>query len=281
MNTIEKQRLHHLLDEEDYASLQKTVQRQYGFNLDVFIYSFLRRAVSSFMAYWGMPEARKLEAFLQKEEGNWATFITHLVPAPTELFRDFESWQYLRSELHDRAPGGGPKMRIWINGCSTGEVLASVLVLLHEQGLMDQVEIKATDLHPRILKQSQKMRFPKSKWSPSLKNYQLMGSSTSLPAGLVEEDQYFTILPELLEPVKFTPMLPHQLPEGPFDWIICQNVLIYYKMEVYRRACRNMKEALKPNGLLVMGSGEKLPFELVGMGMKPALEPNSLYRKTS
>lgn len=282
LNALEKQRLHQLLDDEGHAGLQKMAHRNYGFNLDCFVYSFLRRAVSSFMANRSMKEVEKLSEFLVKEEGNWATFITQLVPQlPTELFRDYEHWQYLRGKLRELRERRAGKLRIWVGGCSTGEVLASVLLMLYDQDMMKRVSVMASNLHARILEQSRKMRFPKSKWTPSMKNYQHMETGLDQPPGIVEEDHYFTIASDLLAPVQFISMAPHQIPKVSFDWILCQNVLLYYQLDIYRKACRNMQEALNSGGLLLLGNSEKLPGELSGRTMKPVLEKRSLYHKTS
>ncbi|UTW70959.1 hypothetical protein KHA80_18650 [Anaerobacillus sp. HL2] len=67
------------------------------------------------------------------------------------------------------------KIRIWIAGCSSGEEVYSLAILLHEKRLLDKTKIYATDFNGDILEKAKKGEIPLNKMKLYTKNYQSYG----------------------------------------------------------------------------------------------------------
>lgn len=283
LNALERQRLHQLLDDAGYEALRKAVWQERNFDLELFTFSFVRRAVSSFMAVRGMDAIPRLLDFLRKDQDHWASFVSELVPPATELFREPEVWSHLYHETPRQPshPFQGEKLRIWVHGVTSGEVLASTLIFLHEKGWLQKSDILATDIHAHILRRAAQMRLIKSKWTPSLKNYGRLQTGRDQPAGYREHDYEWRLAPEYLERVRFRQQLPHSPPEGhaSFDMILCRNVLLYYKPSIAQKACYNMVKRLKPGGYLFMGGFERPPASILKRQLIPVMADNCLFCK--
>jgi chemotaxis protein methyltransferase CheR len=114
-------------------------------------------------------------------------FIDRITVNVTEMFRDHNFFKEMRNivipALADR-----PIIRIWHPGCSTGEEVYSVAILLHEEGLLYKSEICGTDVNTEVLKKARKGIFPVSLMQLYAKNYKLAGGQKNFSS-------YFTTTP--------------------------------------------------------------------------------------
>ena len=72
-----------------------------------------------------------------------------------------------------------PFARLWVAGCSTGEEVYSLAILLAEEGLSDRVRIYATDINEAVLEQARLGVFPLDKMQEYTQNYIRAGGARS------------------------------------------------------------------------------------------------------
>lgn len=187
-------------------------------------------------------------------------FIDRITVNVTEMFRDHHFFMELRDQV---IPGlaNRPLIRVWHAGCSTGEEVYSVAILLHEAGLLQKTEIYATDINPHVLTKARRGIFPVSLMQLYARNYKLSG-------GVNDFSSYYTTQ---AEGEKFSDLFSSRMTfashslanEGyinTFDLIICRNVLIYFDKKLQERAFKLFDSSLKPNSFLALGEKETINF---------------------
>jgi len=185
-----------------------------------------------------------------------ADFSIHI----SEMFRDppfFKSFREnvipLLKEL--------PFVRIWHAGCSTGEEVYSMAILLHEEGLYHKTRIYATDMNEDLLKKAKGGVYPLDKMPEYRNNYQLAG-------GIKEFADYFEVRhdravfhPFLTQNLVFAQhnlATDHSFNE--FHVIICRNVMIYFDRVLQNRVHGLFYESLCKSGILGLGDKENIAF---------------------
>ena len=197
----------------------------------------------------------------------------------TSLFRDPEFFLTLRTKVLPIL-GTYPFLRIWHAGCSTGEEVYSLAILLQEEGLYDRCRIYATDMNALVLKQARAGIFPVSTLQQGAANYARSGGVKSLSEYYTSLDGEAIFRASPRENILFS---QHNLAlEGSFNefhLILCRNVMIYFTKPLQQRVHQLLYESLSMFGILGIGSKETLQFtphekdyEQLGVGSK-------LYRR--
>ena len=178
----------------------------------------------------------------------------------TEFFRDPGFFRSLREEVFP-VLASYARPRIWIAGCSTGEEVFSLCILLKEADLLGRSTIYATDISPEVIAKAKAGIYHLESLKTFAKNYS-QASGLEAPAsyynseyGLVKFD------PELIKNVVFS---EHNLvTDSNFTeahLILCRNVLIYFNKDLQNRVLNLFSECLVTKGFLGLGSKESLRF---------------------
>ena len=186
--------------------------------------------------------------------------LQYLTISVSELFRDPSYFLALRQEVVP-VLRTYPSLRLWVAGCSTGEEVHSLAILLHEEGLLERTLIYATDINPRSLEQAQRGIYAVDDLAQASENYRAAGGKGSL-------SDYYTaaydgaLFDKLLRAnVTFA---DHSLAtDSVFSethLISCRNVLIYFNRQLQNRAIGLFHESLCHRGFLGLGSKESLDF---------------------
>src|SRR5882724_4362370 len=149
-----------------------------------------------------------------------------------------------------------PTVRIWHAGCSSGEEVYAMAILLEEEGLSERCRIYATDMDSTVLDQARHGIFPLSRMKEYTNNYFLGGGKRSLSDYFTAKYDGALFAPRLAKNVLFT---QHNLAMdrsfSEFNVIICRNVLIYFD-----HTLGLFSESLGTLGVLCLGRKESLRF---------------------
>ena len=194
----------------------------------------------------------------------------------TELFRDPPIWISLRSEILNKLAQKSV-IKIWHAGCSTGQEVYSMIMLLSEMGLLDKTELYATDLNTDAIEAAKKGVY-KYKFNINyLDNFdKVIRNDVNNP--LVVRDipyaKYFEIdhagdkikinPPLLKKPIyaKLDLVKDTNLFNLTFDLIMCRNVIIYFNYNLQNKIFQLFHSNLCDNGYLMLGVHESIlgPF---------------------
>ncbi|OWV85531.1 chemotaxis protein [Rhizobium sp. N122] len=175
----------------------------------------------------------------------------------TQFFRDPGEFDALEREIPRLFEGKEPtdQLRVWVLGCATGEEAYSIAMLLREHmATMDyppDVQIFATDLDARALGIARAGRYSAAITSQV--------QPERLARWFVREGDTYCVVKELREMCIFSPHnIVKDAPFSRIDILSCRNLLIYLDGELQNRVIPIFHFALRPNGLLFLGSSENV-----------------------
>jgi chemotaxis protein methyltransferase CheR len=181
--------------------------------------------------------------------------INALVVNETFFFREFPQVDFLVSDFIVPLVREGRRPRIWSAACSTGEEPLTIAMLLAEHGVLEQVEIVATDISGSALARAQKGEHSRRSLRhvpvPALAAKWLEVSADRVVTSPVLRQAIRWSRMNLLEPESMLAL-------GQFDCILCRNVLIYFKDTTVVRVVTQLSKQLHPDGLLLVGVSESL-----------------------
>ena len=197
----------------------------------------------------------------------------------SEMFRDPEHFLAIRQEVVPILRTY-PSLKIWIAGCSTGEEVYSMAILLREEGLLDRTIIYATDINPRSLDKAKQGIFSLENIRAYTQNYQKSGGQKAFSDYYTAAYDFAIFDKSLRENVTFA---DHSLAtDSVFSethLISCRNVLIYFNKNLQNRAFGLFHESLCHRGFLMLGSKETLDFSDYSKQFSALLKPERIYRK--
>ncbi len=188
----------------------------------------------------------------------------------TELFRDPKTWIDLKGIFLDKiSPLDGKKLSVWHCGCSTGQEVYSMLMLLDNMDLLHNSEVLATDLNTDALNVAMKGKYKYRFNIEYAENFSRVINEGKSPEKntpienycfIDKVGDYYQMRSFLTEKPIFRKFdLVHEdFEENQFDLIFCRNVIIYFNIELQERVLQLLHKALKPGGCLVLGRHESI-----------------------
>jgi chemotaxis protein methyltransferase CheR len=175
-----------------------------------------------------------------------------------------------------------PFTRIWVAGCSTGEEVYSLAIILQEEGLYDRARIYATDINETVLEQARAGVFPLDKMKEYTQNYLKAGGTRAFSEYYVAAYDGAQFQRSLVDNVVFA---QHNLVSdrsfNEFNVVVCRNVMIYFDRALQNRVHGLFYESLVHLGVLGLGHKEAIhfsPFEDRYEELDPV---EKLYRKVA
>ena len=208
----------------------------------------------------GLADLPTYVDFLRSHAGESGALLQDLLISVTNFFRDAPAFDALEVALPGllRDKGEGDQIRAWVPGCATGEEAYSLAILLSEYlsriqdwplETMPSVQIFATDIDRHAISAAREGLYPTS-IAADVSNERLRRFFTS-------EQGRFRVKKELRETVLFAEH--NLLKDSPFsslDLVTCRNLLIYFGAEAQNRVFETFHFALRPAGILMLGSSE-------------------------
>ena len=260
--------------------LVEGVYQHYGCDFRDYAYASLRRRV------WNVVRSEQLEtvtALLDRvlhDPACMERFLAQLTVNVTSMFRDPSFFNAFREQVVPLLRAY-PFIRIWHAGCSTGEEVYSMAILLLEEDLYPRCRIYATDLDEIALKKARDGIFPLEHMKEYSENYAQAGGKASLSDYYTSAGYDHVIFRQSLrQNVVFS---HHNLATdssfNEFNVILCRNVMIYFNPKLQNRVHGLLYESLRRFGVLALGHKESLK----GTAYEPRYEEISgrerIYRR--
>src|SRR5262249_53222800 len=139
--------------------LLEALYRRYGFDFRDYAYTSIRRRIWNQVRAEGLQSIFELQGKLLHEPACMERFLLAVTVNVTTMFRDPSFFRAFRVKVVPQLRDY-PFLRIWHVGCSTGEEVYSMAILLHEEGLYPKCRIYATDMNEAVLSQAKTGIFP-------------------------------------------------------------------------------------------------------------------------
>jgi chemotaxis protein methyltransferase CheR len=171
-------------------------------------------------------------------------------------------------------------LRFWIAGCSTGEEVYSLAILLHEAGLYSRCRIYATDVSDPVLNKAKAGIFPLAAMQEYTRNYQKAGGQQAFAEYYTADSDYAIFRPFLRDNILFAAHnLSGDASFNEFNAIFCRNVMIYFNRPLQDRVHRLFHESLLHLGYLGLGRSETIRFSSHENKYEPVSLKERIYRK--
>ncbi len=251
-----------LFTERDFKEIAALVYNACGIVLGEhkreMVYSRIARRIrerkltdfSTYLAYLNSHKDQEFDAFIN-------ALTTNL----TSFFRESHHFDYLKKQL---VPAllvqnkNSRRVRIWSAGCSTGEEPYSLAMALHELFPSNwDVKILATDLDSNVLKKAHTGVY-------SAANVNGLDDALLKRWFLKSKDgESYKVKPKLQQLIAFKRLnLLQDWPmKGPFDLILCRNVVIYFDKDTKDLLFKRYAKILAPHGHLFLGHSETMGKE--------------------
>jgi chemotaxis protein methyltransferase CheR len=207
------------------------------------------------------------------------TFLEEVTVNVTEMFRDHAFFKALRKDIIPEL-STHPVIRIWHAGCSTGEEVYSMAILLKEAGLLERSLLYATDINQNVIKIARSGEFQLDKIKENTENYISSG-------GLFDFSDYYVArygIAMFNEEFKNRMVFSvHNLgldrSFNEFNLILCRNVLIYFNRDLQNNVIKLFSESLAPFGFLALGTKETIDFTTVADEFEIVNKQQKIWRK--
>jgi chemotaxis protein methyltransferase CheR len=267
------------LERLEIELLLEGVFRHYGFDFRSYAYASLRRRVWKRIEAEGLATVSALQDRVLHDPDAMNQLLLDLSVNVTAMFRD-PAFHAAFRRLVVPVLRTYPFIRVWHAGCSTGEEVYSMAIILEEEGLYDRARIYATDINEVVLQQAKEGIFPLNRMQEYTENYIRAGGTRSFSEYYTAKYDGALFSPALLRNVVFA---QHNLVTdrsfSEFNVILCRNVLIYFDKTLQQRVHGLFYDSLAMFGVLCLGSKESLKFSTYEDCFEPVSQPDKIYRK--
>jgi chemotaxis protein methyltransferase CheR len=268
-----------LLRDNEVDLLKQDFFEVHGYDFTGYAHASLKRRLERLYSMTNFHSFDEFRYRLKHDEDYFQFAVTEISVNVTEMFRDPAFYKLIREKVTPIL-ATYPLIRIWHAGCSTGEEVYSMAIVLEEAGLLDKSLLYATDINPHVLEKARKGIFPNNNMQQYSRNYHAAG-------GIKEFSSYYTANYNF---VKFDENLSrrmifstHNLVSdhsfNSFQLILCRNVLIYFEKDLQARVLRLFDDSLEQLGFLGLGSKESLRFSAIAPSYKQVEGREKLWRK--
>ena len=276
--TLEEQRK---LDLEgiEIKLLTEGIYQHYGFDFRDYSLPSLKRRIWKRVYAEGLSTVSGLQEKVLHDAGCMERLLLDLSINTTAMFRDPSFYLAFRQKVVP-VLRTYPFVRIWHAGCSTGEEVYSMAILLREEDLYDRSRIYATDINEVVLQRAKAGIFPIERMQEYTDNYIRAGGKRSFSEYYTAKYGGALFDQSLTKNVVFS---QHNLVTdrsfSEFNVILCRNVLIYFDKTLQSKVHGLFYESLPMFGVLVLGSKESLRFMAHEDCYEQIAPPEKIFRK--
>ncbi|MDQ0199422.1 CheR family methyltransferase [Neobacillus ginsengisoli] len=240
--------------------LLEAVFRYYGYDFRNYAFPFIQRRISYRVRKENVTSISALQEKVLRDPAVMRGVLSDFSINVTEMFRDPTFFKSFRTKIIPLVKDY-PEIRIWHVGCSSGEEVYSMAILLHEEGIYEKTRIFATDINKCIIDKAKQGTFPLDVMQIYTKNYFEAGGKRAFSEYYKAVDDKVFFHPFLRKNVVFA---QHNLVTdqsfNEFDIIICRNVLIYFNKVLQNHVHKLLYNSLCLSGFLGLGKREGIKF---------------------
>jgi chemotaxis protein methyltransferase CheR len=246
------------LSAQVFAILSGLIEEQLGLSYTITDKSMLEHKIAARVSDLGFDSALDYYYYLRYDDSTGAelnTLADTLVVNETFFFREHDQIQAVLSSFVVPLIERGLRPRIWCAACSTGEEPLTIAMWLADRGLLDSVDLVASDISDAALAVAKAGRYRARSLRQVPRDVD--------PARWLETERGALIAhPRLRTAIQW-----HKLnlidqdavrSMGEFDVILCRNILIYFRDDTVRRVVGQLAARLKASGVLLVGVSESL-----------------------
>lgn len=247
------------ISDEELTSFAQAIKTRYGIDFTNYEKKSLKRGVARLITKHELGSLVGLWAMILKDREFFFSCIDDLLVNLTELFRNPEIWLRLKNDVLMKLKDK-PALSIWHAGCSTGEEIYTMAIVLKDNGLSDKTTLLATDLSTQALEKAKKGRYSSMLWNKYTTSFQKYKSIGKLETYFEIGEDHATVKDFVKKNIEYQ---KHNLVQDSmvkkFDIIFCRNVMIYFDDVLKMKVLNLFHKALNKDGYFIIGYYDMLP----------------------
>jgi len=265
-------------DDIEVKLLLDAMYLKYGYDFSGYSRAHIKRRIDRRRVISGLNNVLEMIDHVLNDRSFFEKLLMDFSINITEMFRDPSFYKAFRDEVVPVLKTY-PFIKIWHAGCSTGEEVYSMAILLKEAGLLERSQLYATDFNKVVLEKAKEGIYPIDEIKEYTYNYQKSG-------GLAAFSDYYiakydsVILDQCLK--KKIIFVDHNLVTdgvfGEMHVVVCRNVLIYFGTDLQNRVVKLFTDSLTAGGFLCLGSKESLKYTSSNDRYISVVEKERIYR---
>jgi chemotaxis protein methyltransferase CheR len=259
--------------------LIEAIYLKYHYDFRGYARASLKRRLTAALSHFDCPTLSQLQDKVLRNPTMFPQLLDFLTVPVSEMFRDPSYFRSLREQVIPILRTY-PSLKVWVAGCSTGEEVYSLAILLREEGLLSRTLIYATDINPNSLQKAQAGIYDLARVAGFTENHRKSGARSSLSDYYTAAYGGVMLDKSLRQHIVFS---DHSLATdsvfAEVHLVSCRNVLIYFDRTLQDRAVGLFREALVRKGFLGIGSKESLRFSTHADAFEELVRDDRIYRR--
>ena len=268
-----------IIKDEEIEVLSGIIFENYGYDFSDYSQASYKRRINRVMHNYKIPSFDELKYKVIEDDVFFNTFLEEITVNVTEMFRDPGFYKALRKEVIPQL-STYPLIRIWHAGCSTGEEVYSMAIMLKEAGILERSLLYATDINQQVLEKAAASKFPLDHMKEYTENYIASGGLYDFSDYYVAQYGKAIFNEEFRSRMVFS---PHNLALdqsfNEFNLILCRNVLIYFNRDLQNKVIKLFHSSLSNFGFLALGNKESISFTDVADEFEAVNKQQRIWKK--
>lgn len=265
--------------DEEVALLLNDMAELYGYDFSGYSGASFKRRIQRVFDLGKAPSFAEFRYRIQHDRDYFSHVVEEITVNVTEMLRDPFFYKIIREKVLP-VLGTHPFIRIWHAGCSTGEEVYSMAIMLKEAGLLHKSLLYGTDISPVVIEKAKKGIFPASQMQKYSENYILSGGPNDFSSYYTANYNLAKFDESLSTRMIFaTHNLVSDFSFNQFQFILCRNVLIYFDKELQAKVLDLFDNSLENLGFLALGSKESLRFSKLSPRYSQLDNKERIWRK--
>jgi chemotaxis protein methyltransferase CheR len=267
------------LEDIEVGLLLEGLYRAYGFDFREYSRASIKRRILEMMGAEKLPTVSALQNRMLHDAACLDRLLLGLSVHATTMFRDPSFYLTFRKQVVPLLRTY-PTVQIWVAGCSTGEEVYSLAILLQEERLYKRSRIYATDISHAVLRKARDGIFPLAAMRDYTSNYHQAGGAGEFSDYYTAQYDSAIFSSALKSNIVFS---EHNLATdgsfNEFQVILCRNVMIYFNKDLQARVHNLLYDSLSMFGVFGLGNKESLKFTPRAPFYEHLNDNDKLYRK--
>ncbi len=259
--------------------LLKAVYLKYGYDFQHYNKAHLKRRILQRLKLSGLNTISELQNKVLWDKNFYHTFLQDLSINVTEMFRDPDFYLSFRNNVIPDL-STYPHIKVWHAGCSTGEEVYSLAIILKEANLLSRTRIYATDINKNVLEVAKQGIYSSKEMELYAENYGKGGGQGKFSDYYTSKYGSVIFDKSLAKNVVFA---DHNLvTDGVFaevNLVFCRNVLIYFDRELQNNVLTLFTNSLIKRGFLCLGTKESIQFSETAESYEEVDKKMKIYKK--
>lgn len=259
--------------------LLEAIYAKYGYDFRDYSGAHMKRRILHRLSMSGLSSISEMQNKVLYDNEFFNLILSDFSINVTEMFRDPTFYKAFREKVVPVLKTY-PFIRVWHAGCSSGEEVYSMAILLKEEGIYERSQIYATDFNNDVLHKAKEGIFSIENIKDYTLNYQRSGGKASFSDYFLAKYDSVIFNQDLKKKIIFA---EHNLAIdgvfGEMHVIVSRNVLIYFNKELQNKTLKLFSDSLGSGCFLCLGSKENIIYTTSSDSFENFDEKEKIYRK--